>query len=260
MKTSLVLVVSCLFIGVYSAPPISNEVIDIIFRDGKYPYHVAIVKKGSKEILCDGVIVNEKWVVTMKKGLLGTDLLVSNMQLVVGGVVNLAFDVAKKLTYSVSSYKTPPNLPIVFLKVEEGKNLLTPVYSIHPQAAVFKKFEEDLPALTERFKGKTLRATSYQYDAIGRTPYRDKLLHSSIAKFEEGEMNTSLHEFSIHVHANVLCMSSLGAPLVEANDETVTVVGIGLGCNYSYVTEKRYWIPSVNVYEFLNDESTSGKK
>src|SRR5438445_7021496 len=69
----------------------------------------------------------------------------TDIELVVGGVVDLASENAKQLTYSVSSFEIPkhsPSLPIIVLKVEEGKDLLTQVGNVHPTVAVFEKFED----------------------------------------------------------------------------------------------------------------------
>ena len=74
METSLVLVVLGLFIGIYSASPppgtgpsASIAGFEPVAHDGQYPYHVAIVKKETKRVLCDGVIISNKWVMTMKE-------------------------------------------------------------------------------------------------------------------------------------------------------------------------------------------------
>src|SRR5438128_11123026 len=113
MKTSLVLAFSCLFIGAYSAPTSSATVKDApsfaamnkISRDGQYPYHVAIVTKKTNGIRCDGVIISNNLVMTMKKCLTRpiSKILVrpTEIKLVVGGVANLASDNAEQLTYSV---------------------------------------------------------------------------------------------------------------------------------------------------------------
>src|SRR6266481_1078796 len=168
MKTSLVLEFCCLFIGAYSAPSTSFETRNEVSRDGQYPYHVAIVTKKTNGFRCDGVIISNKLVMTMKKCLTRTtgEILVSptDIALVVGGVVNLASDNAEQLTYSVSSFEIPkqsPSLPIIVLKVEEGKDLLTQVGDVRPKVAVFEKFgdtDEGLNGLKKRFQGMTLYA------------------------------------------------------------------------------------------------------
>src|SRR5438128_8864020 len=45
----------------------SLEFIRVLFQYGQYTYHVAIVNKRSKGISCDGVIISNKLVMTMKK-------------------------------------------------------------------------------------------------------------------------------------------------------------------------------------------------
>src|SRR5438445_7322342 len=82
--------------------------------------------KISKRIRCDGVIISNKLVMTMKKCLTRTKckILVSptDIELVVGGVVELASAHAKNLVTSISSLEIPTqslSLPIIVLKVEE---------------------------------------------------------------------------------------------------------------------------------------------
>src|SRR5207253_1002535 len=132
-----------------------------------------IVTKKTNGIRCDGVIIRNNLVMTMKKCLTHTTgkilLRPNDIELVVGGVVHLASDNAKQLTYSVSSFEIPKqslSLPIIVLKVEEGKDLLTQVGNIRPKVAVFEKFEDtdgSFTALIKRFQGtwSPLYATSY---------------------------------------------------------------------------------------------------
>src|ERR687887_421819 len=78
MKTSLVLIVFCFFIAVYctrlpsgEGPSTSNAEVEQVNQNGQYPYHVAIIKKGTNKILCDGVIISNHWVMTIKECLKG---------------------------------------------------------------------------------------------------------------------------------------------------------------------------------------------
>src|ERR687888_166614 len=163
MKTSFVLIVFCLFIDVYSTrlpsgegSSTSNAEVEQVNQNGQYSYHVAIIKKGTTRILCDGVIISNHWVMTMKeclKGVISPDdrfgiyhVNQSPVALVVGGVASLSFrdennrHTIRKLTYSVSSFWIPdeshnPN-SIVVLEVEKGFDLLDPAESVCPRAAV----------------------------------------------------------------------------------------------------------------------------
>src|SRR5207244_3291359 len=49
----------------------SNAEVEQVNQNGQYPYHVAIIKKGTNKILCDGVIISNHWVMTMKECLEG---------------------------------------------------------------------------------------------------------------------------------------------------------------------------------------------
>jgi len=254
----------------------------VVSQDGKYPYHVAILDKieskyfGFVDNICDGIIANERVVVAMKECFQddeGKLRPLYDAKIYVGGLIDLDSDIAKQLTYSISSFKAPKNLPIVFLQVEEGKNLLTKVkvgdLEVAPQAVVFEKFK-DSDQVTQRFQGKTLDATTY-----------DRGFRHSTLEINEGQVywkksrgEPSHLRFSIEEDVNDGCMSSKGAPLVQVDGETVTLVGIGLGCDYRQMMEKdqykpfsnargmvlykyntirNYWLPSVDVGELIVD-------
>src|SRR5205085_6093138 len=118
-------------------------------------------------------IISNNLVMTMKKCFthIKGKILVgpTDVELVVGGVADLSSDNAKHLTYSVSSFEIPKqslSLPIIVLKVEEGKDLLTEVGNVRPKVAIFEKFEDtdgSFTALIERFQGtgSPFYATSY---------------------------------------------------------------------------------------------------
>src|SRR5437868_5330599 len=110
-------------------------------QDGKYPYHVAIVSKGTKDILCDGTIVDGKWIMTMNSCLTGKNPDGNDIEVIVGGVADLTSDLANKLTHSVTTVWRNPSFSrqeesVILLKVD--KDLLTPVDKvIKPQRVHF---------------------------------------------------------------------------------------------------------------------------
>src|SRR5919198_197304 len=235
MKTSFVLIVFCLFIDVYSTrlpsgegSSTSNAEVEQVNQNGQYSYHVAIIKKGTTRILCDGVIISNHWVMTMKecfKGVISPDDRFGINQLpvalVVGGVASLSFrdennrHTVQKLTYSVSSFWIPgeshnPN-PIVVLEVEKGNDLLAQrVESVRPRAAVLEKVqstEEDFNGLRERLKGKTLHAPAYQ-------KFSRKFHHTTVTIDEMNIKMTSSGGTLTTARRYGVVMSKLGAPLV----------------------------------------------
>src|SRR5688500_14784094 len=69
----------------------------------KYPYHVAIVSKGTKDVLCDGTIVEGHWIMTMNSCLNGKNPDGKDIEVIVGGVADLTSDLANKLIHSVTT-------------------------------------------------------------------------------------------------------------------------------------------------------------
>src|SRR5436853_4046244 len=130
------------------------------------------------------------------------------------GVADLASDNAKQLTYSVSSFEIPKqslSSPIITLKLEELKHLLTQLGHVRPKIAVFEKFEDtdgSFAALIKRFQGtgSPLYASSY---------HKWRQLYHTTTLVEEMTEIPHSNQFAMKGKYNGPCMSKMGAPLVE---------------------------------------------
>src|SRR2546421_4796542 len=94
------IVVIAVLISLSAAKPKNNGTVKVP-PDGKYPYHVAIVSKETKDVLCDGTIVDGHWIMTMNSCLNGKNPDGKDIEVIVGGVADLTSDLANKLTHSV---------------------------------------------------------------------------------------------------------------------------------------------------------------
>src|SRR5205085_7372957 len=84
--------------------------------------------------------------------------------------------------------------------------------------------------------------------------HRSRHLYHTTTFVEEMTEIPDSNQFAIMANKNSQCMSKVGAPLVAVTDGTVTVVGIGNGCEEKQ-TKQLYWIPSLNLWETLYSEN-----
>lgn len=229
-------------------------------KDGKYPYHVAIRRKGWTTATCSGAIVGEHWIVTAASCFFRTntpDIVQhtkeEDVEVVVGGIANLVTAV-KELTFQVSEIIlhprfNPRSFNVLLIKVE--KNLLEHAGAIKPQAVTLLSDKQE-----DEFRGKDLEATQYGHNGGDDT----KLNHKKVRIGNNDSDCSGLEPFvKGHMYCHVFsgnCLSRTGSPLVYkkresfmSNSKSYTLVGIGASCYgndmYTRVPKVSEWIEGI---------------
>lgn len=238
--------------------------------DGKYPYHVAIIR-GDK-VLCDGAIIHKRFVLTAAKCFYGGEVgnLVQEVQkgevkLVVGGVANTEeshnnVTLFSTLVHEVSKIIVKPEYNpaqntdnVLLLKVDKnledsGDNTVKPqvarlaidteeINYVGSPLGFFKNegtsYAWKGQRLTQELVHKKLAISSNDNDCAGKNGYFSSAQDRKAERKEDSMYCVPYGKKNVD---DDHCLSMYGAPLVYRTtkelwgDYEYTLVGVGAGC------------------------------